>query len=119
MGARNQHKAGGAYEFHIHRAYIIYGDVNNESSEEFKFSEFGNATYFIHPKLDNFAKLYATKLISLLFRQTKYFLPNFCCFTVYGKFTIIVTNLNVGKSSFYVASFIVGGEDLKHNPAIV
>ena len=24
MGARNQHKAGGAYEFHIHRAYIIY-----------------------------------------------------------------------------------------------
>ena len=24
-GARNQHTAGGAYEFHIHRAYIIYG----------------------------------------------------------------------------------------------
>ena len=24
IGARNQHKAGGAYEFHIHRAYIIY-----------------------------------------------------------------------------------------------
>ena len=24
-GARNQHMTGGAYEFHIHRAYIIYG----------------------------------------------------------------------------------------------
>ena len=23
-GARNQHTTGGAYEFHIHRAYIIY-----------------------------------------------------------------------------------------------
>ena len=26
-GARNQHTTGGAYEFHIHRAYIIYGDI--------------------------------------------------------------------------------------------
>ena len=25
IGARNQHTASGAYEFHIHRAYIIYG----------------------------------------------------------------------------------------------
>ena len=27
MGARNQHKAGGANEFHIHRAYIIYASI--------------------------------------------------------------------------------------------
>ena len=25
IGARNQHADSGAYEFHIHRAYIIYG----------------------------------------------------------------------------------------------
>ena len=25
IGVRNQHTASGAYEFHIHRAYIIYG----------------------------------------------------------------------------------------------
>ena len=25
IGARNQHTASDAYEFHIHRAYIIYG----------------------------------------------------------------------------------------------
>ena len=29
IGARNQHTASGAYEFHIHRAYIIYDE--NES----------------------------------------------------------------------------------------
>ena len=28
IGARNQHTASGAYEFHIHRAYIIYGQTN-------------------------------------------------------------------------------------------
>ena len=27
MGVQNQHKAGGTYEFHIHRAYIIYGGM--------------------------------------------------------------------------------------------
>ena len=32
MGARNQHKAGGAYEFHIHRAYIIYGYTRHKIS---------------------------------------------------------------------------------------
>ena len=26
-GARNQHTTGGAYEFHIHRAYIIYASI--------------------------------------------------------------------------------------------
>ena len=26
IGARNQHADSGAYEFHIHRAYIIYAD---------------------------------------------------------------------------------------------
>ena len=26
-GVRNQHMTGGAYEFHIHRAYIIYGGI--------------------------------------------------------------------------------------------
>ena len=25
IGVRNQHTASGAYEFHIHRAYIFYG----------------------------------------------------------------------------------------------
>ena len=25
IGAQNQHAEGGAYEFHIHRAYIIHG----------------------------------------------------------------------------------------------
>ena len=28
IGARNQHADSGAYEFHIHRAYIIYGVLN-------------------------------------------------------------------------------------------
>ena len=28
-GARNQHTTGGAYEFHIHRAYIIYDTTNS------------------------------------------------------------------------------------------
>ena len=28
IGARNQHTASGAYEFHIHRAYIIYGMID-------------------------------------------------------------------------------------------
>ena len=27
IGARNQHTASGAYEFHIHRAYIIYDET--------------------------------------------------------------------------------------------
>ena len=27
MGARKQHKDGGAYEFHIHRAYISRPDL--------------------------------------------------------------------------------------------
>ena len=27
IGARNQHTANGAYEFHIHRAYIIYAQI--------------------------------------------------------------------------------------------
>ena len=26
-GARNQHTTSGAYEFHIHRVYIIYGQT--------------------------------------------------------------------------------------------
>ena len=26
IGARNQHADSGAYEFHIHRAYIIYDE---------------------------------------------------------------------------------------------
>ena len=34
MGARNQHKVGGAYEFHIHRAYIIYGNTKEWLSLE-------------------------------------------------------------------------------------
>ena len=29
IGARNQHADSGAYEFHIHRAYIIYGFINS------------------------------------------------------------------------------------------
>ena len=32
IGARNQHTASGAYEFHIHRAYIIYGITNKRNS---------------------------------------------------------------------------------------
>ena len=31
IGARNQHTASGAYEFHIHRAYIIYDVTDMEA----------------------------------------------------------------------------------------
>ena len=29
IGARNQHADSGAYEFHIHRAYIIYVEIEH------------------------------------------------------------------------------------------
>ena len=37
IGARNQHADSGAYEFHIHRAYIIYAYTHKTRADAASF----------------------------------------------------------------------------------